>query len=185
VTSTLRDAVSPDLRTTLRALKLGQMPGTLPDRLTLARQQKMAHADFLELILADEVTRRETKSASLHARTAGPCAPTRPMRASALESARRYGAVASLSGPVFLNVLRLVLTRIAELRCQPTQSAWGATCCGCSATTTAVRLAAFLADSKGPAQTWRKGVELTLFMLVLRAGRECLRGSWGLSSGAA
>jgi DNA replication protein DnaC len=71
MTATLRDAVSPDLRTTLRALKLGQMLDTLPDRLTLARQQKMAHADFLELILADEVTRRESKSASLRARAAG------------------------------------------------------------------------------------------------------------------
>lgn len=67
----MRDAVSPDLRTTLRALKLGQMLATLPDRLTLARQQKMTHADFLELILADEVTRREAKSASLRARAAG------------------------------------------------------------------------------------------------------------------
>jgi DNA replication protein DnaC len=69
--SILRDPVSPDLRTALRALKLGQMLDTLPDRLTLARQQKMAHADFLELILADEVTRREAKSASLRARAAG------------------------------------------------------------------------------------------------------------------
>jgi len=67
----MRDAVSPDLRKTLRALKLGQMLATLPDRLTLARQQKMTHADFLELILADEVTRREAKSAGLRARAAG------------------------------------------------------------------------------------------------------------------
>jgi DNA replication protein DnaC len=71
VTAVIRDAVSPDLRTTLRALKLGQMLATLPDRLTLARQQKMTHADFLELVLADEVTRREAKSASLRARAAG------------------------------------------------------------------------------------------------------------------
>jgi len=71
VTTTLRDAVSPDLRATLRALKLGQMLPTLPDRLTLARQQKMTHADFLELVLADEVTRREAKSAGLRARAAG------------------------------------------------------------------------------------------------------------------
>jgi hypothetical protein len=63
--------LSPDLRTTLRALKLGQMLDTLPERLTLARQQRMTHADFLELILADEVTRREAKSAGLRARAAG------------------------------------------------------------------------------------------------------------------
>ena len=66
-----RDVISPDLRTTLKALKLGQMLDTLPDRLTLARQQKTTHADFLELVLADEVTRRESKSASLRARAAG------------------------------------------------------------------------------------------------------------------
>jgi DNA replication protein DnaC len=71
VTASMRDVVSPDLRTTLRALKLGQMLATLPERLTLARQQKMTHADFLELVLADEVTRREAKSASLRARAAG------------------------------------------------------------------------------------------------------------------
>ena len=71
MTASMRDVVSPDLRTTLRALKLGQMLATLPERLTLARQQKMTHADFLELVLADEVTRREAKSASLRARAAG------------------------------------------------------------------------------------------------------------------
>ena len=63
--------VGPDLRVTLKALKLGQMLDTLPDRLALARQQKMAHADFLQLVLADEVSRREAKSASLRARAAG------------------------------------------------------------------------------------------------------------------
>ena len=65
------DPVSTELRGTLRALKLGQMLTTLPERLVLARQQKMPHADFLQLILADEVTRREAKSASLRARAAG------------------------------------------------------------------------------------------------------------------
>ncbi len=47
------------------------MLDTLPDRLTLARQQHMTHADFLQLVLADEVTRREAKSAALRARAAG------------------------------------------------------------------------------------------------------------------
>ena len=71
MSTALRDSVSPDLRKTLRVLKLGQMLPTLPDRFTLARQQQMTHADFLELVLADEVTRREAKSASLRARAAG------------------------------------------------------------------------------------------------------------------
>ena len=71
MTAITRDTVSADLRATLRALKLGQMLDTLPDRLALARQQKMAHADFLDLVLADEATRREAKSAGLRARAAG------------------------------------------------------------------------------------------------------------------
>jgi hypothetical protein len=64
VTTAIRDAISPDLRATLRALKLGQMLHTLPERLALARQQNMTHADFLELVLAGEHARREAKSAS-------------------------------------------------------------------------------------------------------------------------
>ena len=68
---TLADPVSPDLKRHLRTLKLGQLLATLPDRLTLARQNKLPHADFLELLLSDEVTRRENGSAARRARTAG------------------------------------------------------------------------------------------------------------------
>ncbi|WP_432832910.1 ATP-binding protein [Dactylosporangium sp. CA-092794] len=39
--------------------------------MTLARQQQLPHADFLELVLADEVGRRDTNSAALRARAAG------------------------------------------------------------------------------------------------------------------
>jgi DNA replication protein DnaC len=70
-TTTLTDPLSPDLRSILRALKLGKLTDTLPERLTLAKQQHLPHADFLELVLADEVTRRETHSAALRARAAG------------------------------------------------------------------------------------------------------------------
>lgn len=65
------DPVSGELRSILRALKLGKLTDTLPERLTLARQQHLPHADFLELVLADELARRETNSAALRARTAG------------------------------------------------------------------------------------------------------------------
>ncbi len=68
---TLADPVSPDLKRHLRTLKPGPLLATLPDRLTLARQQKLPHADFLELLLSDEVTRRENGSAARRARTAG------------------------------------------------------------------------------------------------------------------
>jgi DNA replication protein DnaC len=70
-TPALADPVSADLRQVLRTLKLGKLLDTLPERLTLARQQNLPHADFLELVLADEVTRRDTNSAALRARTAG------------------------------------------------------------------------------------------------------------------
>jgi DNA replication protein DnaC len=70
-TPALPDPVSPELKQVLRALKLGKLLDTLPERLTLARQQHLAHADFLELVLSDEVTRRDANSAVLRARTAG------------------------------------------------------------------------------------------------------------------
>ncbi|WP_432844226.1 ATP-binding protein [Dactylosporangium sp. CA-092794] len=67
----LADPVSADLKQVLRTLKLGKLLDTLPERLTLARQQNLPHADFLELVLADEVARRDTNSATLRARAAG------------------------------------------------------------------------------------------------------------------
>lgn len=65
------DPVGTDLTKTLKALKLGGLKDTLPERLALARTRKMGHAAFLELVLADEITRRESRSAMLRARTAG------------------------------------------------------------------------------------------------------------------
>jgi DNA replication protein DnaC len=62
--------VSPELRQVLRRLKLGPILETLPERLTLAGQNHMPHQDFLELVLADEVARRDRTSAALRARTA-------------------------------------------------------------------------------------------------------------------
>ena len=66
------DPIGADLVRTLKELKLGQMTQTLPERLVLARQQKMTHAAFLQLVLADEITRRDSRSATLRARAAGP-----------------------------------------------------------------------------------------------------------------
>ena len=59
--------VSVELRALLRRVKLGK----LPERLALARTNMLSHGDFLELILADEVARRDTSSAALRDRTAG------------------------------------------------------------------------------------------------------------------
>jgi DNA replication protein DnaC len=64
-------SISNDLKTVLRAVKLGRCLDTLPERLALAGSRNMGHAQFLELVLSDEVTRRETTSAALRARSAG------------------------------------------------------------------------------------------------------------------
>ena len=59
--------VSADLKTALRRLKLGRTLDTLPERLTLARQQKMPHQDFFLLVLHDEIARRDSLSAVVRA----------------------------------------------------------------------------------------------------------------------
>lgn len=47
--------ITPKLRRVMRRLKLGRMLDTLPEPLLLAKQSKLGHAAFLELVLADEV----------------------------------------------------------------------------------------------------------------------------------
>ena len=64
------DNISPDLRTVLRRLKLSRLLDTLPERLALARQQKMPHQDLLLLILSDEVSRRDSQATTLRAQRA-------------------------------------------------------------------------------------------------------------------
>jgi DNA replication protein DnaC len=65
------DPISPDLKAVLRRLKLSKILDTLPERLALARQQKMPHQDLLLLVLQDEVSRRDSQSAALRADKAG------------------------------------------------------------------------------------------------------------------
>lgn len=43
------------------------MADTLPERAALARQHKLSHIGFFETLLADEVSRRESRSAALRA----------------------------------------------------------------------------------------------------------------------
>jgi DNA replication protein DnaC len=65
------DKISSDLTTTLRRLKLGRMLDTLPERLVLARQQKMPHQDFLLVVLQDEASRRDSQAVALRSQKAG------------------------------------------------------------------------------------------------------------------
>ena len=62
--------VDADLRKLMRSLKLGRMLDTLPERLALAKQQSLPYVDFLSLVFADEVERRDRTSADLRARAA-------------------------------------------------------------------------------------------------------------------
>ena len=67
----MNPAVDPDLTATLRRLKLGQVLNTLPERLALAKTNKLSHAEFLQIVLADEISRRDSTSATLRAKAAG------------------------------------------------------------------------------------------------------------------
>jgi DNA replication protein DnaC len=64
------DLISPDLKTILRRLRLSRILDTLPERLVLARQQKMPHQDWLLLILSDEATRRDSLAVTLRVQKA-------------------------------------------------------------------------------------------------------------------
>ena len=65
------EPVGTDLVRLLKALKLGALADTLPERAALARQHKLSHIGFLEVLLADEVNRRESRSATLRSTKAG------------------------------------------------------------------------------------------------------------------
>lgn len=63
-------SVSPELRSLMRRLKLGKLLDTLPERMALARTHELSHAEFLEQLFSDEVTRRDLAGASIRARSA-------------------------------------------------------------------------------------------------------------------
>ncbi len=68
----MTDPISPDLKTAMRRLRLGKLLDTLPERVALARQQKMAHQDFLFLLLSDECQRRDSAASTTAQRGASP-----------------------------------------------------------------------------------------------------------------
>lgn len=63
----MSDVINKDLKAVLRRLRLSPLLDTLPERLPLARQQKMPHQDFLLLVLGDEVSRRDSNAATVRA----------------------------------------------------------------------------------------------------------------------
>jgi DNA replication protein DnaC len=66
----MTDTISTDLRTVLRRLKLSRILDTLPERLTMARQQQIPYQDLLLLVLQDEATRRDSQAALFRAQKA-------------------------------------------------------------------------------------------------------------------
>lgn len=60
-----------ELKTTLRQMKLSAMLATLPDRVTFARKEKLDYVEFLELVLNDEIERRQQVSVRNRLRKAG------------------------------------------------------------------------------------------------------------------
>lgn len=67
---TTAQAIPTDLKATLKRLKLGPMLDTLPERMTLAKQQKIPYAEFLLMVLQDEVSRRDALTAARRAHQA-------------------------------------------------------------------------------------------------------------------
>jgi DNA replication protein DnaC len=63
--------IRPSLKTVMKRLKLSGLLAMLPDRVAYARKTKLAELDFLELVLQDEVDRRDQKNLSLRLTRAG------------------------------------------------------------------------------------------------------------------
>ena len=60
-----------ELTPLLKRLKLSAMLDTLPERIALARRDHLDYASFLEIILSDEVSRRENRRIEVRVRSAG------------------------------------------------------------------------------------------------------------------
>ncbi|HEX9312335.1 MAG TPA: IS21-like element helper ATPase IstB [Actinomycetota bacterium] len=66
----MSEQISSELRAVLRRLKLSPLMATLPERITLARTHKLPHQEFLEIVLSDEVSRRDRLAGEVRARAA-------------------------------------------------------------------------------------------------------------------
>ena len=64
-------STTTDLKPLLKRLKLGAMLDTLPERLALARRDQLVYASFLQILLADEVERRDNRNLEVRLQKAG------------------------------------------------------------------------------------------------------------------
>jgi DNA replication protein DnaC len=60
-----------ELKPLLKRLRLGYLLNILPERLALARRDQLDYAAFLQIILADEVTRRDNRNLEMRLHSAG------------------------------------------------------------------------------------------------------------------
>ena len=60
-----------ELKPLLKRLKLGNLLNTLLKRLTLARREGLDYATFLQILLSDEVARRDNRNLEIHLQKAG------------------------------------------------------------------------------------------------------------------
>jgi len=63
--------IEPELKKVLKRLRLSGILATLPDRVAYCRNEKLDYTQFLELILSDEVERRDHKNIANRLRDAG------------------------------------------------------------------------------------------------------------------
>jgi DNA replication protein DnaC len=63
--------IKQSLKTVLKRLKLSGLLATLPDRMAYARKTKLTELDFLELVLQDEIDRRDQKNLDVRLCRAG------------------------------------------------------------------------------------------------------------------
>jgi DNA replication protein DnaC len=63
--------IPPSLKTVLKRLKLSGIVATLPDRVAYARKQKLGELDLIELMLQDEIDRRDHTNLSIRLSKAG------------------------------------------------------------------------------------------------------------------
>lgn len=64
-------SATTELKPLFKRLKLGAMLDTLPERLALARRDQIDHAAFLQILLADEVSRRDQLHLDIQLHKAG------------------------------------------------------------------------------------------------------------------
>ena len=64
-------STTTELKPLLKRLKLGAMLDTLPERMALARRDQLDYAAFLQILLTDEVERRDNRNLEVHLQKAG------------------------------------------------------------------------------------------------------------------